>query len=68
MYKQRHRSDVSSPFAHVVYRRRKCLMCDKMFNSEGSQNRICHSCKHQDVFRGMHNAAALNQSRGAVGE
>jgi hypothetical protein len=31
---------------------RKCLMCGREFESEGSHNRICRRCKSSQTYRG----------------
>jgi hypothetical protein len=31
---------------------RKCLMCGRPFDSEGSHNRICRRCKSSQAYRG----------------
>jgi hypothetical protein len=33
----------------LVAKRRKCLVCDELFDSEGNHNRICGECKHSRV-------------------
>ena len=32
--------------------RRKCLSCEKMFNSDGFGNRMCRTCKARDIVAG----------------
>ena len=34
-------------------RPRKCLKCQKMFDSDGPHNRICDECKTHEAFRGF---------------
>ena len=34
-------------------RPRRCLRCNKLFNSEGPHNRICDECKRHDVYSGF---------------
>ena len=34
-------------------RPRKCLKCQKMFDSEGPHNRICDECKTHEAYRGF---------------
>lgn len=33
-------------------KRRKCLMCNQPFDSEGAHNRICRRCKSSQAWRG----------------
>jgi hypothetical protein len=48
----------------LVAKRRKCLVCEELFDSEGSHNRICAECKAMQ----KHTATAtLNASRMLLG-
>jgi len=40
-----------SPYkGNFVTKKRKCLKCNKMFESRGPQNRLCRSCSGQSVY------------------
>lgn len=34
----------------IVIKKRKCLRCNKLFNSQGVWNRICFICKNKDDY------------------
>lgn len=33
-------------FGPIIVKRRECLRCDREFESEGVQHRLCHNCKY----------------------